>query len=281
MNTLSVTVAMQKRIKIFRWREPDLPNGNFGDEITIPLLDRLFNIKAVPSLMREAQLLGAGSILDAWSLLGVRRRFVQSLTFHRSTGLHVWGSGFILPDSEARWPQRLHYHAVRGELSAGRIGRQVPMGDPGILASLIVEKLPPKQHSVGLVPHHIDVDRLRATMALPDNWILIDPRNPVDAVLSAIASCELIVSSSLHGLIVADSFGIPCVWARTVEPLYGSSDFKFADYASARRGEFNRPIDYEAALRADGSRLAELATTPGRSVDEWQQELIAAFPRDL
>jgi hypothetical protein len=272
---------MRKQVRIFRWRDPDLTHGNFGDEITAPLLERLFDVDALPSRMREAQLIGAGSILDAWFHLRGHRRFVESLAFHRSTDLHIWGSGFILPDSEADWPQQLHYHAVRGALTSQRIGRQVPIGDPGILASLIVEKLPPKQHSVGLVPHYIDVDRLRATMALPDNWILIDPRNPVDAVLSAIASCELIVSSSLHGLIVADSFGIPCVWARTVEPLYGSSGFKFADYASARRGEFNRPIDYEAALRADGSRLAELATTPGRSVDEWQQELMAAFPRDL
>ena len=42
-------------------------------------------------------------------------------------------------------------------------------------------------------------------------------------------ACEVIVSSSLHGLIIADAYGIPTVWAKFGNDINGN-DFKFYDY---------------------------------------------------
>ena len=41
--------------------------------------------------------------------------------------------------------------------------------------------------------------------------------------------CEAIVSSSLHGLVIAESFGIRSTWMKLSENLAGG-EFKFHDY---------------------------------------------------
>ena len=272
---------MKKQVKIYRWRAPAAKYNNFGDELTIPLLRTLFGITAVPSSMREANLIAAGSILDAWTLRGRRREFLRGLiSFSRASDLHVWGSGFIKPETTAEWPQRLHFHAVRGEMTAARVGSSVALGDPGILASLIIDPATVKDAAVGLVLHHVDWAGFRRD-AVPASWKLINPQAPVEEVLRSIASCELIVSSSLHGLITADAFQIPCIWARTEIALYGGTNFKFHDYATARGRPFNNSVAYNAIIGTKLANLGDLSTTSARSIEDWQKELIAAFPGEV
>lgn len=71
-----------------------------------------------------------------------------------------------------------------------------------------------KRHEIGIVPHYADA---AAGAALADSLkkqgsdvLLINVMNP-DPVetLCRIAECETVVSSSLHGCIVADGMGIP------------------------------------------------------------------------
>jgi hypothetical protein len=269
----------QKCVKIYRWRARGSRHGNFGDEITIPLLRKLFGIRAVPTSMREAQLIAAGSILDAWRRRPRRQRYspFELALFKKRADLHVWGSGFMLPDSDAKWPQRLRVHAVRGPLTAKRIGYAGILGDPGILASLIVERPPKKSCSVGFVPHHNDLGLVQRD--LPKGWRFISPENSVETAIEEIASCEMLVSSSLHGLITADSFGIPCLWARTSFPLSGGTDFKFHDYASARRQRFNQPVAYDQAFNMDLGEISANCSRINRSLEAWQSELLSAFPR--
>ncbi len=57
-------------------------------------------------------------------------------------------------------------------------------------------------------------------------------RQHPSAVIKQIAECECIVSSSLHGLIIADSLGIPNIHVKVTNNLLGDG-FKFDDYYSA------------------------------------------------
>lgn len=50
-------------------------------------------------------------------------------------------------------------------------------------------------------------------------------------MVGQIARCRAVLSTSLHGLVVADSFGIPVVWFE-LEPALWGKDFKFLDYES-------------------------------------------------
>lgn len=61
---------------------------------------------------------------------------------------------------------------------------------------------------------------------------VIDVEIDVMTVTRQIAACGLVLSSSLHGLIVADAFGIPNQRLKFSGKLKGE-DFKFSDYASA------------------------------------------------
>jgi len=64
-----------------------------------------------------------------------------------------------------------------------------------------------------------------------ENYKLIDiTKNPI-YILNEIAKCKVILSSAMHGLIVADSFNIPNQWIKLSELLYGG-DYKFKDYYS-------------------------------------------------
>jgi hypothetical protein len=108
--------------------------------------------------------------------------------------------------------------------------------------------------------------------------MLIDPQGPVDLVLEQISSSETVVASSLHGLITADAYGIPCIWAAARYKFVGTGDFKYQDYQSSRAAGLNSPLAYEQIAALKPSDVSKLATTAGRPIAEWQNDLIKAFP---
>src|SRR5690606_8658436 len=135
---------------------------------------------------------------------------------------------------------------------------------------------PADPQGVVLVPHLVDEAYVRS-MSLPNDWRIVSPDGPPEQVVAQIASAEVVVSSSLHGLITADSYGIPAIWARTINPLAGNNSvYKFHDHAGARGRPFIEPVSYDGAVGSP--RLASWATTAARDIGTWQEELIAAFP---
>jgi len=86
-------------------------------------------------------------------------------------------------------------------------------------------------------------------------------------VISEIAKCRRIVTSSLHGTIVADSFGIPRqveLPPRLLQEKEGGS-FKYNDYASL----YGPPSKY--------TNFGKMAEVPRERVDQVKRELEAAF----
>jgi len=68
-------------------------------------------------------------------------------------------------------------------------------------------------------------------------FMVIDVEQDWKRVLSQISACDVILSSSLHGLIVADSYQIPNARVSFSGAIVGG-DFKFFDYGHAiGRGE--------------------------------------------
>ena len=183
---------------------------NFGDELGPAILKRLgYKVRRVKC--NEAELITVGSILQVPTRVG-----------HRP-GLKIWGSGFIADNS--RPPSgNLEVLALRGRRSAAKMKVNVPLGDPGLLVSRLWDRSPVK-YRVGVVPHYVD----KRNYSWADK--VIDVRAPVDEVIADITSCASIQSSSLHGLIVAESFGIPAM--RLYHQSVRGYDFKWSDYHSA------------------------------------------------
>ena len=66
-------------------------------------------------------------------------------------------------------------------------------------------------------------------------------------MIDEICSCNYIISSSLHGLILADAYGIPNLWISVSDKVKGV-DCKFADYFSGVGREFVSPMNFVADI---------------------------------
>ncbi|MFG3338707.1 polysaccharide pyruvyl transferase family protein [Glycomyces sp. NPDC048151] len=205
-------------VDMWWWRPRDGRTTNFGDELGPAIVERLgHTVRRVEP--ERAELVACGSILHMVT----------------NTDTIVWGSGAMRTAPGRRRTRPVEYRrvaAVRGRTTAAHLGLPdtVPLGDPGLLVSALWDK-PTTRHRLGVVPHYID------TRTWPDADLVIDVTAPVDEVIAQIGSCAVIAASSLHGLIVADAFGIPSI--RLHHQRIGGGDTKYLDYASA----LDRPLD--------------------------------------
>ena len=103
-------------------------------------------------------------------------------------------------------------------------------GDPALLLPHFFNPDVPKRYSMGIVPHYIDKESPFLDRYRHDPQVLIlDIESSIQDFVRAVKSCEVIFSSSLHGLICADSYGIPNTWIQFSDDVVGG-DFKFRDY---------------------------------------------------
>jgi len=257
----AVGVVRRNRVRVYWWNRLI----NFGDLITPEL------VKAggrVPewSPGESAQLVGAGSVLQ-WlpsSFRGV-----------------VFGSGLIAPEGAHNLP-KAEIIAVRGRLTAAAINcrSDVLLGDPGLLVRRLSPRRVERDRILGLVPHYLD-RRAPAVRCLAERFcdeaLWIDVQRPAAGVVRAIDRCELVISSSLHGLVVADALGIPSIWARFSGELVGGT-FKFDDYYSAL--DTSR-APAEITGRESLESLREMAAVPSAMVQQRAERLEAAWTEIL
>jgi len=189
----------------------------------------------------------------------------------------VWGSGLLYGKPVALPHAR--YAAVRGHLTRQVQGIRGPvaLGDPGLLVARHVRR-PGRRWALGVVPHGMHDDHpdvLAFAERHPGDVRVIGTRAPVDKVVRAIARCDAVITSSLHGLVVADSFDIPAAWFTLAPGLWGGS-FKFEDYESVvTPGRTRRLVlEPEVALR---TVLAATAAAPRELVLSSADGLVAAL----
>lgn len=252
-------------IKMYWWND----QPNFGDALNPYLVEKLSNRKVEWSPLESADIVGAGSLLQ----------WVAKIEDRLARPLHVWGSGYMFDQEAAISSVMVKHHAVRGRKTKeyGHI-RGAVLGDTGLLADLLTIKPIAKRYEIGIVPHlwHIDNPALGDVLSNYPNMKLIDVRiNPLE-VIKQIAQCEFILSSSLHGLIVADSFGIPNQWVQFDVPLFGG-DWKFEDYYSVFDLE-PKPFVVEFATQINDV-VADCSETYFRSnIQDIKKRLLDNFP---
>jgi pyruvyltransferase len=89
-----------------------------------------------------------------------------------------------------------------------------------------------------IIPHYVDKENthLKKFKNFPDIKV-IDIEAPINTVVDQICSCTSVASSSLHGIIIADAYGVPSVYLKISDRVLGNG-FKFRDYfASVGRSE--------------------------------------------
>ena len=235
--SLRVPRRRPRRVTAYWW----VGVANFGDLLTGPLLKHFSEVDVQWAAVADAQIAGVGSIIE-----------------HIPNGWagKIVGAGKLREES-AIPVGRNQILALRGPLTAKGVRGDFALGDPGLLAGELVQ-VETKRHELGIVPHWSDTELATDPRFATYHPKIIDPHgDPLD-VIRAIGECRKIVSSSLHGIILADSFGIP----RRIEYTHRfdreGGDFKFRDYSEAIRTPLKIGETVLANRQAVDDRKSEL-----------------------
>jgi pyruvyltransferase len=157
----------------------------------------------------------------------------------------VWGTGSIRHEP-IHPPKGVRFLAVRGPWTRQLIEADVPevYGDPALLIPQFHNPDVEKRVAVGVVPHYVD----SSSVEISDPAVsVINVSAPWQTVVHQIRECEVIVSSSLHGLIVAEAYGIPASWIKVTDRVIGEG-FKFNDYYLSTGRDTREPTDWRRGL---------------------------------
>nr|WP_269449845.1 polysaccharide pyruvyl transferase family protein [Auraticoccus cholistanensis] len=169
----------------------------------------------------------------------------------------VWGTGSFGTEPGSQVNKEATYTAVRGPLTRARMkhyGMTPPQvyGDPALLVPLYHRPTVPITHEIGVIVRWSEREWASAEVG-PGVRLIDYASDDVEGIIEQMLSCRRLISSSLHGLIVADAYGIPNAWLASDSPKGG--EFKFHDYfASVRKHRY--PHDYD--LAAQPLTVAEL-----------------------
>ena len=147
----------------------------------------------------------------------------------------VWGTGIIMNNCRLPRFDNVKFFAVRGPNTRQQLielGYDVPAvyGDPGLLYPQIYNPVVEKTHEWGIIPHYVDVDHPSVKSLVKAGVKFIDINAGEKEFIDQLLSVDKVISSSLHGLIAADAYGIPNARITLTDKLVGG-DYKFKDYS--------------------------------------------------
>jgi pyruvyltransferase len=246
------------RVPVRWWVKAD----NFGDLLSPWLIAKMTGREVVFADPKQPHYVAIGSILN--------RTNWQS---------HVWGAGAFGTEDGAAFGPRATYYAVRGPLSRIRLvtlGISCPevYGDPALLAPAYFSPKVPKTHQYGIVARWSETRWQDAEIG-PGVRIIDLGTTDVEGVIEAILSCRRIVTGSLHGLVIADAYGIPSAWVRS-QTAYGGH-YKFYDYFATVQ-KFRDPHEFDTSIPVTPARLRESLRFDGRPIRFDYRKLLDACP---
>jgi len=237
----------------FKWKNQD----NVGDllsEITVDFVKEKLNLKDTKK-DKTIRMFAIGSVIHA-----ARSEMV------------IWGSG--IRNSITQPPKvKFDIRAVRGPLTRKRMmenGYDCPAiyGDPALLLPLFYNPKIEKKYDYTIIPHYYkenDVpDQYKGKMM---STFTSDWRGFIDRIIAS----EYVVSSSLHGLILAEVYGVPAILYDVESDVY-----KYEDYFQGT-GRTNIPIAESLEFAIQNKPSAP----PIQGIEKIQSDLLGAFPKDL
>jgi len=222
--------------------QPDNTN-NWGDLVPYSIIDSLFNhdiseddVFNVKNPNKKYSVYSTGSVMH----------------FTKDDSI-VWGTGCIDENMVGDTPKKVY--AVRGPLTRQQLLKRnidcpEVYGDPALLYPMIYSPKVEKKYKWGIIPHYIEFeseeDRNVIRNLEKQGFKVIDICSGEKEFIDELLEVENVISSSLHGLIVADAYGIPNARVNISNKLIGG-DFKFKDYCLS----VDRDIDLGHQLNID------------------------------
>lgn len=184
----------------------------------------------------------------------------------------VWGSGLLTEAriSELDKSAKLDIRAVRGPESKRVLenaGYNVPevFGDPAILLPKFYEPKEKKIRDYVIIPHFSRLERYAGyeniVSTLTSDW---------QCFIDSIVNSKFVISSSLHGVIIAEAYGIPAILLDDLEyDLFKYNDY----YMSTGRKKFKLAKNINEAFEIGPESVPDLS--------KLRKGLIDSFPKDL
>lgn len=195
----------------------------------------------------------------------------------RFNKLQIWGTGIISNTATIKFWNASVY-AVRGPLTRQKLienGIECPKiyGDPTFLLPQIYEADVEKNYELGLIPHYKDKKEKTIGRLNAEGVRIIDIFSDETEFIDEVNRCKCILSSSLHGLIIADAYGLKSKWIKLSDNLYGD-DFKFKDYYYSIGVKNESPL----VITSTTSKDDLMAECWKKKMDIDPQELLNACP---
>ncbi|MBU1263767.1 MAG: polysaccharide pyruvyl transferase family protein [Gammaproteobacteria bacterium] len=259
--------AADKRAKLEKqslyWWEPSDKRINVGDYLSKVIVSEVLSLRDLEiqdKKDKSKRLFAIGSILH----------FAKSKEC-------VWGSGVNWKlDSAMHRFTGLDVRAVRGPLTRDYLIRRaisVPeiYGDPALLMPLFFPADLLRSEARGSVPYlviphlHEPAEKFGAY----GEHVLLPTCKPAKFVAELLRA-RLVISSSLHGIILAEAYGIPALY---LEMGNGESRLKYDDYYyGTGRMTYHTASSVEEGIEMGGNSAFDLSRI--------QQGLLGAFPWD-
>ncbi|QCZ94444.1 polysaccharide pyruvyl transferase family protein [Salinimonas iocasae] len=247
---------------IFWWQSKKDPRPNIGDFVAYDLVNRIIAMKGkmiTDKLSHDNKLVSVGSVLH-----------------FANTGDTIWGTGLNkkMDDKVNRFKQ-LDVRAVRGPLTREYLmnrGIDVPAvyGDPAILLPYFYPK---SLMQKGEAREYIVINHMNDDMSHYEGHedALVTPMQYPGSFIESIVNSKRVISSSLHGVIIAEAYGIPAVF---LDSNSGESMFKYEDYYQGTgRKDIPKVSSVEEGLKIDIPRPPDFTPIA--------RKLYQAFPFDL
>ena len=246
------------RVPVRWWTYAD----NFGDLLSPWLVARMTGREVVATGRKQPHYVTIGSILG----------FVSDSSV-------VWGTGMFGTEDADRFAEGATYTAVRGPLSRVRLAKRgitcpKVYGDPALLVPAYFSPQVAKTHKYGIVARWSD-EHWRGADIGPDVKLIDLGTTDVEGVIREMLSCRYIVTGSLHGLIMADAYGLPSAWVITGTAEGGA--FKFFDYFSTVN-KFRNAQAFDFSQPVTGARLRGSLDFDARPIRFDHRGLLDACP---
>ena len=252
--------AKSDEVNLNYWDE----SKNLGDTLTPVIVNYVLSLKNMDlhkKVDNRKHLYAVGSVLTAG---------IQDTT--------VWGSGVLNSKLSYRLRRRkLDVRAVRGPLTRAVLedyGYEVPeiYGDPAILMPDIFNpQVNEKKFDYGVILHKDFVlSELDKEFLNKNNVTIIDIKTAdYELFVRELKECKQVISSSLHGIILSEVYGVPAVLLKPQVDF-----FKYYDYYFGT-GRLNFPTA-DTLIEATMCVPAKIPR-----FENMRNQLIKVFPYDL